>query len=380
MSKWLWAPFSEGERFNRLVAYNGAKYKFSQPEVIKKHPILKKLTGKDLDDAIAHEAARVVIETQFVPGPGTTSYVLGKFPPFARQFTTFPTRFLSWMVDSTFKGALESGELAKAGVLEKMTGGRNLGQVGRFLAGTGILMAFARDVLGVDIGTGLGGGIIPMAPAGQPFAPLSLPPILSTPFDVVYAAASGDASKLRRVAQVWTPAGVQLNRIVRWALQFQDGAWVDENGRVIRRQPPWEAVEEMLGFPTIASRRESLLGKQLYNARGRIRQYRRAYAYAKLTSDLKRMLELKAQWKREFPNAPPLEITQKDLRQAWINAEKGYIQRLLNTGGRALADITGTVMLQEMSRELGQVPFEQLGVRPASLPYMGLNPPTPFGL
>jgi len=351
--RFLLQPFTHGEMANQAGAFYGARPRLKQAirmgEMEAPVDVAgKRLVGPALDEWLNFEAGQIVNATQFRPGPGGQTLLQSLLPAPLRMFTSFPIRAASFMMESTVRGAMTDKQLETAGLLAKVTGGRNLGALARMVLYGRVAQKGAADILGLDLGRMLG----PTAPftftsQGEWLAPIPVPPMAGLAVGLVSAAANRDIKEFQPmhlpvVGQVpiprsLFPAGIGLNRLFKAVQQFEPdmGGFVDENERLMYRGNSTDMVLAAIGLPTEKQRRTRHYIDRVYNIRGRVRKFRRAYAAAWSQYDTKAMTQLESQWQKAFPDWPALNITHRDAKRYQDSARMPLLQRMLQTAGAA---------------------------------------------
>ena len=342
--KALLQPFTHTEMSNQIITFFGAKQAMRRSIRDGSYRIPKGITEDGIEQLLNFDAGLVVNATQFRPGPGTRSVVQGVLPGPFRQFTSFPTRLLNFFTESTVRGAMTNAELETARVMEIFQGGeagrlgaqklfslgtgRNLGTMARtFLFGK-IAVTGARNALGIDLSSSLGvTSAFNVAPDGQPFAPLPIPPLPMAAYGVLSAAMTRDVKKLQPLhlpyigsiplPRTLVPGGVAESRLARAFNQFRPdvGGFVDDNERLMYRGDTTDLVLSMMGVPLDRNRRTRDAVERMQANRTRIRQFRRSYATAATSLDIKEMSRLSSMYAQRFPDMPPLAVSPKDLRR-----------------------------------------------------------------
>jgi hypothetical protein len=366
-NKMLLQPFTHSELSNQVISFFGAKqatrnairageYNLTRQE-------LAGLTPGKLDDLLNLEAGLAVSASQFRPGPGSRTVAQHFLPAPFRMFTSFPIRLFNFFGHSTVRGAMtnqqlqsvraldilaggEKGRLAQQKVLSLGTG-RNLGTLARtFLYGR-IATDGASQALDVDLSGSLGlTGAFNVAPEGQPFAPLPLPPFPSIIYGTLSAASSRDIKRMQPMRLPFVgeiplpkaifPGGVGISRVVKAFQQFRPdaGGFVDDDERLMYRGETSDMILASLGVPLDKNRRSRDAIERGQANRTRIREFRRRYAAAKATYDMDTMAKLKEQYNESFPDMPPLSVKDADVRKYEMNARIPAVQRFLNTMGQ----------------------------------------------
>jgi hypothetical protein len=349
---WLLTPFRAVETMNRSIAFFGARHDFAHKFRIspKLTGIPEELLGKGGEmTAAAHEfvnlhAARTVNATQFLPGGGTRTIAQDMVAPWLRTFSTFPLRFMSWMGESTVKGALMEKELKLAGWFERKTGGRNFGPLARLYLTGAVLQSGFRDVLGLDINNWV--GFRPLEPGGEPLVgPIPIPPIAGALINTATAINEREWDRMEPVElpgvgkmpipKVLVPAGVAMSRASRAINQFEPdlGGFVDEDDRLMRRAGTVDLILSMLGVPTDKARRERLQLTSVRSRISRVKQFRRRFAQSLINGDLDEAARTKAQYAETFPDMLPLNVAEEDLETYAQNARVPRLGRALRSLG-----------------------------------------------
>lgn len=212
----LLGPFMASERVNRLVAFEGTRWK-AQRELMGKtifHPITGetvRVTRDNLPEWSSWAAKFVTRETQFGGQFGRPAGLVGVPAPLT-QFASYPLRLL--------------GNLLGGGQ------GFDLGKMGRAFATSGIAFELAKGTLGLDISRGLVTGGLPSPEGGGPFAPAPLiPPALQVLGAGPLSLATGDPSHLKRALPLLVPMGTQLARFAQSAPDAVGRAVAQATGR-----------------------------------------------------------------------------------------------------------------------------------------------------
>lgn len=344
------SPFTAIEFSNKASAYYAAQHALKKGIRLGEEVFPDQILGHaaKMDEWINFRAAQIVNDTQFIPGPGTRTTWQNSLPPIARQFSTYWTRYLSWMYESTLKGAMTQEQLNRHAVLRTLTGGRNLGPIARTMVMSEVARLGFRDVLGVDMASGLEMLPINFTPGDMPLAPLPLPPIAGVGWGLVNSFATGDIEEMDPLVlpKSWTggvgaipvpkalvPGGLAVSRVVRALDQWQPdiGGPLDRNNRLIRIGNQTDQFLAMMGIPAAGATRERKLTSQLLHMRDRQRELRREYLAAVSTYDTGRMMSLQKKWLDTFPDMPPITVTRRDLANFQTGARIPRLQRVLKT-------------------------------------------------
>jgi hypothetical protein len=307
----------------------------------------KALAGTALDDWINFNATEIVGTTQFRPGPGSRTIWQGSVPGPLKMFTTFPTRALSFMLESTVRGAMTEQQLQGSNILHRMIGGRNLGTLSRMVLYGKIVNNAARDALNIDLSHALGlTAPFMVAPPSQMFAPLPIPPVASVVTGLVSAGINRDLRQMQPLVlphvgeiplpKVLFPGGVMMSRIGRALNQWRPdlGGFADENEKLLYRGNSYDLTLAMLGIPIEKQRR--LRGKleRIQSLRQRIRDYRREFSIAAVKHDYPKMGEIRGRYADSFPDLPPLSVSSRDVERYRENMRIPLVQRMVNSMGK----------------------------------------------
>jgi len=354
-AKFILQPFTHAELANQVTTFYGARHAIGNALRTGEMEIPLTAAAKPLaGDALRHwmdfEAGQVVNATQFRPGPGSRTIWQGSVPSFARMFTSFPVRLLSLMQESTVRGAMTNAQLRNAGMLEQLLGGRNLGTLARMVMYGRIVTEGARETLGADLSDQFGLTVpFTFAPKGQPLYPLPIPPVAGVAYGLVSAATNRDIKRMQPLElpgigvvpmpKLLMPGGMQVTRMTRVMNQFRPdmGGFVDDNERLMYRGNTSDYIMAMLGIPLEKNRRAREAIGRVQDTRSRMRQFRRAYAMARINNDWAGMRKLQAQYAKAFPDMVksgiPLTVSDEDVNRYRANARLPAVQRMMQTMG-----------------------------------------------
>lgn len=368
--KLLLQPFTHAEVANQVSTFYGAKEAFRNSINVGEMQI-GNTPAHLVDDALNFEAANVVNASQFRAGPGSRSIVQSYLPGPLRMFTSFPTRLLSFMGESTVRGAMTqeainqarvvdwvkdpflTSEAARAGgqKLFSMGTGRNLGTLSRMVLYGRVVNNGLRDVLGVDLSGALGiaAPFVNLAPPDQPFAPLPFPPIAGAVTGILSAASTRDIKRLQPltlpvlgevpIPKTLFPGGLAISRFVRAMNQYRPdlGGFVDDDERFMYQGNTTDMLLTGLGVPLEKGRRLRDAMDKMYANRTAIRRMRREFATGAMSADYARMDKVSAQWQQAFPDMPPISLTPKDLKRYQQSASIPLVSRMIDTLGKGMS-------------------------------------------
>lgn len=358
-------PFTHAEMSNQIVSFYGGREAVKGAIRTGGYAAPKGLVGQGLEDLLDFEAGMIVNSTQFRPGPGSRTVLQSLLPAPLRQFTSFPTRMLNFIGESTVRGAMTQEQLNSASALDVLAGGssgtlaaqklfslgtgRNLGTLARMYLFGRIATEGAAQALNVDLTGSLGitSAFSNVARDGQPFAPLPMPPAAQVLYGVVSAASTRDIKRMQPlelpggvnipIPKTLIPGGIMATRIARAMNQWRPdlGGFADEDERLMYRGNTSDLVLSMIGIPSDKGRRVRDTIERVQAMRDRMRSYRRAYATAASNYDMPTMGELERDWADKFPDMPALSISAKDLRRYDANARIPAVQRMFRAMGQA---------------------------------------------
>jgi hypothetical protein len=263
------------------------------------------------------------------------------------MFTSFPLRLGNLLAESTVRGALTDAQLKEAGLLSRMTGGRNPGVLARTYVFGRVLNEGLREVTGVDMSDALGisGPFTGIVESGKIVSPLTFSPLPGVLMGAASFASNRDARELSPLSlpvlgeipfpRTLVPGGVQITRMVKAFRAFRPdlGGFVDEDERLMFEGDASDAVLSALGIPLDKERRMREAMDRFQANRLRVRQIKREYATAVRNFDTGEMSRLEGQYTSEFPDIGPLALSKKDLDRYNEAARLTATQRMLRSMG-----------------------------------------------
>ena len=251
-------------------------------------------------DQIVKEAGKfgqtLTMTTQFTGGPlGIPRAIMNTFAPW-RQFMHFPLRFASMLHGSVRMGADPS----------KM----DLGTIGRTLAGSTAAYVAARNLLGVDLSSGLMFGALPVPVyEGAPFYPLPLvPPALGVIGTAAKALHTGEARDLGAAAALLIPGGIGARKAYRTLHpKYADYKNKTPDGRIpiynnkhalIGAVTPLQLTLKALGLRSSGVAAEQGAAQWLLAQREKLRAYRRDYLQALMENDHRKAESVQREFKK----------------------------------------------------------------------------------
>jgi hypothetical protein len=304
-------PFSTSEGFNRIVGY----YAGRNSHLFHNAGKLAKASGA-AREAIIAEAGQVgqslTMASHFTGGPlGIPKALTNLWAPW-RQFMHFPMRYAGFLHGSLRMG-VNPNQL-------------DWGTIGRSVAGSTAGYIAARNLLGVDISSGLMTGALPV-PAYEkaPFYPFPLvPPIASTAGELVRAVATGSTEKLGSAASMLLPGGIAARKAYRslaprfagYNERTQDGRIpvYNDKGSLVGTQSPLQLSLRALGLKPKGVAAEQGAASWLLAQRERLRTYRREWLQALTENDVSRADRINKEFQRVYPELGPLQVKKSDIR------------------------------------------------------------------
>ncbi len=311
VKKVLLGPFTTTEVGNRLLAFyagrnshlfhNAAKYAAASAEG--KEALLKEagVVGQTLN-----------MMANFTGGPLGLPKALINMNPVWRQFAHFPLRFAG-MIQGSLRMGADPNKI-------------DWGTMGRALAGSTATYIAARNMLGVDLSSGLLTGALPLPQYEKsPFYPWPVvPPAAQLIGTGVMALAKGDVEGLAESAGLLLPGGIAVKRAYQTlSPHYADYTNPTPDGRIplysrnkslIGTLTPMELTLRSIGLRPTNISAEVGAAKWLLSQRDRIRQYRRNYTEALAQNDMGKAEKVNAEFQRVYPELGPLQIKKTDLR------------------------------------------------------------------
>lgn len=377
-AKFILQPFTNAEMANQASAFFGARkaiqgaMRRGEYEIPRLAESGAALAGEALDDWINFEASNVVNATQFRPGPGSRSIWQGRAPAFLRMFTSFPSRMLSFMGESTVRGAMTQAQLENADWLSRVTNGRNLGTMARMYLYGRIAQGFGRDVLGLDLSkaTGLTAGFS-LDTDSDTMGLVPIPPVAGIGLDLVRTTVTRDIRDLRPmelpgvgpipIPKTLLPGGVGLSRAIRAMNQWRPdvGGFVDEDERMMYTGNTPDLILSMLGLPLDKSRRAREAIDRTSMLRDRVRTFRRQMAQAVAMGDVGRQNQLQAEWAEAFKgkNWPALTVSAQDVQRYRDQSRIPALQRMMQQLGEMRPMFENSVMEYDADLLVPQTPL-----------------------
>lgn len=352
-TKLIMQPFTQAEMANQAGTFFSVRnrlktaVKTGEMEVpsIASEAGERAMTLPELDEYLNFQSSQATASLQFRPGPGSRSLFQEHLPAPLRQFTSFPTRFLSFAADSTVRGAMTRKQIETAGLFGRLTNGRNLGTAARWYLIGKTTTEGMREALGIDLA---GSMLVPfnIAPRGQSLIPLPAPPIAGVTTGLIGAATTGNINKLDPLylpgigpvpwPKLLFPGGVAVSRAVRAWQQFRPdmGGFVDDDERLMYQAGTSDLALAMLGIPSDKGRRSRNAIEKTEQMRWRVRDFRRQFAIAQMNYDEEATQRLQAQWSEAFPEMPPLTVDPMDVERYRQQSRLTSVQRMIRTLGR----------------------------------------------
>lgn len=355
-------PFSTSEGGNRIVSYYAGRNQHLYQNA-------HKLAGATsaVRDSIFREAGQVgqtlTMTTQFTGGPlGIPKALLNVWAPW-KQFMHFPMRM----------AGLLHGSLRMGPDPSKM----DWGTIGRTLAGSTAMYVGAKNLLGVDISSGLLAGALPIPTyEGSPFYPFPLvPPAVGVIGTAGKALLTGEARDLGAAAALLVPGGIAARKAYRTLHpRYADYKNKTPEGRIpvynnkkalIGSLTPLQLTLRALGLRPSGVAAEQGATQWLLAQREKIRAYKRDYLQALTENDNHKAEEVQREWKKAYPELGKLQIKKSDIRALENRRQISRLHRVekgLPSAYRPLfSRIFGEASLANMTRDIdvGSTGLEQ---------------------
>lgn len=338
-------PFTWSERFNRVVAFYGARAKAiaELPGAAVTDPfsgITKTLTREALRDgkgaltefgeAVNRYAGQTARLTQFGGGPlnsplGTINW----WKPLS-QYTQYPLRVAGFYLNE---------------------GARDPGIIGRALVGSTAAYYIGKDLFGTDLSDTLAFGSMPGPPDRD--GPLGMFPFQSPFVQVLGAtvagAAHGDIEEIMKAAPLAVPGGVGMARAATavmpevakmigrpyadYANKTPDGRIpvYSRSGSLIGNYSYPQLMAKAFGLGDISGHTEAQLMDYLLQQRDRIRGYKKEYLDAMMANDTKRMTGIEAEYKKAYPFMGDMPIKKSEIKTLQLRREVTRLERVIDT-------------------------------------------------
>lgn len=341
--------FSSSERFNRLVAFEGAVHKGVSE-------------GMKVADAV-DLGAQTVRMTQFAVGVGQMPHGLLNVSAPWRQFMYFPLRFAGYIWEST-RLPWGAGPVAARR-------GKNLGTIGRLMATSSATYHLGRELLGMDLSQGLLTGALPLPQIPEaPFFPFPIvPPAISIPGLAATAAVTQKAAPLQRAGALMVPGGVAglrayrslAGKYARWDQQGPDGKvpLLNYQGSLVARYTPFQLWMRAMGMNQHDMTQEREMSAYILRHRDQIRDIRRTYVNAIVDGQTEEAQRINERFQKAYPQLGELQLKPSDLEAAERRRQMTRLQRLLETMPAAyrpyFQQVVGAALMQDMGNMFGMM-------------------------
>jgi hypothetical protein len=304
-------PFSTSEGFNRIVGY----YAGRNSHIFHNATQLAKASGP-AREAIMSEAGRVgqslTMASHFTGGPlGIPKALINMWAPW-RQFMHFPMRYAGFLHGSLRMG-VDPNKL-------------DWGTIGRSLAGSTAAYIGARNILGVDMSSGLMAGALPVPQYEKaPFYPFPLvPPVLSTAGELIRAVGTGSTEKLGSAASMLVPGGIAARKAYRtlaprfagYKQRTAEGRIpvYNDKGSLVGSYSPLQLSLQAMGLKPEGISAEQGAAQWLMSQRERIRTFRRDWLQALTANDITKANQINKEFQRVYPELGPMQVKKSDIR------------------------------------------------------------------
>lgn len=359
--KFLMLPFTTAEVSNQVVSFYGGRHAVKKMHgqgfsEVPKNPDGTELAGPAYENWVNFEAGQIVHGTQFKPGPGSRSILQDALPAPLRMFSSFPTRLLNFMSESTVRGAALDSQLQTQGAMGKILGRRNWGTLARSYMWGRVVSEGARQAIGVDLESSV--GLTGPLNLGSPYNIAGIfptPPIAGVVASVGKAAYNGDASEMQQlnvpylgevpIPKALIPAGVAISQMGRAINQYSPdmAGMTDENGRLMNETSTMERVMGAFGLHPDKNRRSRQSAEIMRNNDGRIKELRRQMIHAMSMSNEEEVQSIQSTYASEFPDhfvmGGPLSVTNRDLNRHTQNQYKTQLGRALDQSSKLTREV-----------------------------------------
>ena len=346
-------PFSTSEGFNRIITYYAGRNQHLYQNA-------SKLAGATpaVKEVLFSEAGKVgqtlTMTTQFTGGPlGIPKALMNIWTPW-RQFMHFPMRF----------GGLLHGSLRMGPDPSKL----DWGTIGRTLAGSTAMYVGAKNLLGVDLSSGLLTGALPVPVyEGSPFYPWPLvPPLAGVIGTGAKALLTGETRNLGAAAALLVPGGIAARKAYRtlhpkyadYKNKTLDGRIPIYNNKhaLIGAMTPLQLTLKSLGLRPAGVAAEQGAAQWLLAQRDKIRAYKRDYLQALMENDNRKAEVIQREWKKSYPELGPLQVKKSDIRALENRRQISRLHRVekgLPSAYRPLfSQILGEASLANITRDI----------------------------
>lgn len=327
LKKILMTPFGASETFNRLLSfYSGKQAYLAESGIVGNVAGMAKAAPKVMSEAL-RTGRDLLMGTQFTGGPlGLPRGLLGMWAP-NRQFMHFPLKYAGWATSSLRFG--------------KDPSKWDFGTIGRTMASSAAMYTVAKDIMGVDLSSGLMWGALPLPVfESSPFHPFPLVPpmwgVLGTGAKALY---SGNTKGLGGAAAMMVPGGIAGRRAYKaLSKKYADYGNRDERGRIptysdrgtlVGSFTPVQLMMKAAGIQSITAKGEQEMTQWLLSQRTKIRDYRRKYVEAISANNMQDAAKINEQFKKQYPQLGGIQLKKSDFKALENRRETSRINRVL---------------------------------------------------
>lgn len=326
----MMAPFTSVERWNWLVAFNGAQHS-------------AKTAGLSPEEGVKY-GRQVVEETQFMSGPMMAPSATAQWSGPMRMFTQFPLRLASFFGNALSRGVGQ----ALAGEIPSQ-----LGVLARAAGASGVAKEFARS-FGLDVSGGMAWEGLPFPTSDRPFSPFPVvPPLLAIGGAAAMDVAGGKFDKTRYVWPMLVPGGLAASKALSMLsskmAQYTGRQYIDYNrpdeqgrypmmtasGQLIQYLTPTQLLLQGMGMKPYDVTQEQEYMKYLMEQRDQIKAIRETMIQGISNNDNGMIGAATQEWRRMYPNAP-LPVQRSDIQMI-------QDRRMLMRTERVLSTLPGSV-------------------------------------
>ncbi len=325
----MMAMMTGTEKFNRLVAFEGAR--------------LKALSEGVRGTAVLDFASGVMQQTQFAPTLSGIPYGLLGVNPSLKQFVTFGLKYTTHLAENV--GGLLKGDPQRAG------------QLGRQLLTGGLLYEGGKRALGVDLSNVLMFGALPEPRHDSPLGVIPFtPPVVGLAASAVKSMLDADLEPLKRELPLLVPGGIAGARaigtvggrvlpqtVVRGISEFIGKEYADygkpaadgripvydAKGRLKNHYTGLQLLMRASGLPVGDMQQEAEFMGYILKQREQLRDYKRSWLDAYMNNDERKQAALEKDHKAQY--GYDLPIKKSDLQRAEIRRSVPRLERMMKT-------------------------------------------------
>lgn len=235
---------------------------------IKPHMVENTPVGEIMD----MYAARITDKTQFTPRAGNRAPLQTSWlkSPLWKQFLSYGVGFRNWIADAAKNvAAADMDNLAGMFNTQLQQGSLKHQALLRWILAANGLNHFTGDVMGIDLGERVAGGVLPLPLSDKAvFSPIPVPPVPNMLIQAAKPLLGGefDKNQLMELPGIGTtfipkmlvPGGQALSQAFKTFNHTRGGMYLDSKGRGIEPSSSGKNILKIMGFTTEDSRRDDL--------------------------------------------------------------------------------------------------------------------------